>query len=65
MESSSSMTVENIDHLGLVAIVDEIGLVEQINELLGQHHQAEGRCWTRCQSNDIKRTWICITGSYT
>jgi hypothetical protein len=32
--------VQNIDHLGIVAgIVDEIGLVEQIDELLGTHSQ--------------------------
>lgn len=38
MSSSQSFQVQNIDHLGLVAgIVDEIGLVEQINQLLGQH----------------------------
>jgi transposase len=32
--------VQNIDHLGIVAgIVDEIGLVEEIDELLGTHSQ--------------------------
>lgn len=32
--------VQNIDHLGIVAgIVDEIGLVEQVDELLGTHPQ--------------------------
>ena len=40
MKSGSNIYVENIDHLGLVAgIIDEIGIVEQINELLGQHPQ--------------------------
>jgi transposase len=40
MKSGNCIEVENIDHLGLVAgIIDEIGLVEQINELLGQHPQ--------------------------
>jgi transposase len=40
MISGSNIYVENIDHLGLVAgIIDEIGIVEQINELLGQHPQ--------------------------
>ncbi len=41
--SASRMTmlqqiqVQTIDHLGIIAgIVDEIGLVEQINQLLGQ-----------------------------
>jgi transposase len=33
-----SICVRNLDHLGLVAgIIDEIGLVDQINELLGEH----------------------------
>lgn len=32
--------VQNIDHLGMVAgIIDEIGLVEQVDELLGTHPQ--------------------------
>lgn len=32
--------VEDIDHLGIVAgIIDEMGLVEQINQLLGTHPQ--------------------------
>lgn len=32
--------VKNLDHLGIVAgIIDEIGLVEQVNELLGTHKQ--------------------------
>lgn len=38
MNSKSGIQVEDIDHLGLVAgIIDEINLVEQINQLLGQH----------------------------
>lgn len=33
----SELVVENLDHLGIVAgIIDELGLVEQINERLGQ-----------------------------
>lgn len=40
MKLDKCIKVENIDHLGLVAgIIDEIGLVEQINQLLGQHPQ--------------------------
>jgi hypothetical protein len=32
--------VQNIDHLGIVAgIIDEIGLVEEIDHLLGTHSQ--------------------------
>ena len=38
MKGSSQIQVENLDHLGLVAgIIDEIGVVEQINQLVGQH----------------------------
>jgi len=38
MNPSNEIQVENLDHLGLVAgIIDEIGLVEQINQLVGQH----------------------------
>jgi hypothetical protein len=33
-----SISVRNLDHLGLVAgIIDEIGVVPKINELLGEH----------------------------
>jgi transposase len=36
----NEIQVQNIDHLGIVAgIVDEIGLVAQVNELLGTHPQ--------------------------
>ena len=36
-----SIEVSNLDHLGLVAgLIDEIGIVSKINELLGEH-QAE------------------------
>src|SRR4028119_385978 len=36
----NEIQVQDIDHLGIVAgIVDEIGLVEQVNELLGTHPQ--------------------------
>jgi transposase len=37
MNPSNAIQVQNLDHLGLVAgIIDEIGLVEQINQLVGQ-----------------------------
>lgn len=37
----NEIQVQDIDHLGIVAgIVDEIGLVEQVDELLGTHSQA-------------------------
>lgn len=38
MIASSQIQVQNLDHLGLVAgIIDEIGVVEQVNQLVGQH----------------------------
>jgi transposase len=37
MNPSNEIQVQNLDHLGLVAgIIDEIGLVKQINQLVGQ-----------------------------
>lgn len=38
--SASQIKVQDIDHLGIVAgMIDEIGLVEEINKLLGTHPQ--------------------------
>jgi transposase len=40
MNAFDEIQVQNIDHLGLVAgMIDDIGLVEQINQLVGQHPQ--------------------------
>lgn len=37
MNRSQEIQIQNLDHLGLVAgIIDDIGLVEQINQLVGQ-----------------------------
>jgi transposase len=37
MNNIAEITVENLDHLGLVAgLVDEIGIVEKINQLVGE-----------------------------
>ncbi len=37
MQKASSMKVENLDHLGLIAgLIDEIGIVPKINELVGE-----------------------------
>lgn len=37
MQKASEMTIENLDHWGLVAgLVDEIGIVEKVNELVGE-----------------------------
>jgi transposase len=38
MKASSQIQVQNLDHLGLVAgIIDDLGVVEQVNQLVGQH----------------------------
>jgi transposase len=38
--SASQIKVQDLDHLGIVAgIVDEMGLVEEINQQLGTHPQ--------------------------
>jgi len=38
MTTQPKISVQDIDHLGIIAgIIDEMGLVEQINELLGRH----------------------------
>ena len=37
MQKETEITVENLDHLGLVAgLVDEIGIVQKINQLVGE-----------------------------
>ncbi len=36
MQKATEITVENLDHLGLIAgLIDEIGIVQKINELVG------------------------------
>lgn len=38
MNRNDEIQVQNLDHLGLVAgIIDEMGLVEQINQLVAEH----------------------------
>lgn len=40
MNPAQEMQVQNLDHLGLVAgMIDEMGLVDEINQLVGQHPQ--------------------------
>ena len=37
MQKVTEITVENLDHLGLVAgLSDEIGIVQKINQLVGE-----------------------------
>jgi hypothetical protein len=40
----SSIRVQDLDHCGIVAgIIDQMGLVEQINQELGTHPQEKGK----------------------
>src|SRR5215212_4078949 len=44
-ETASSIRVQDIDHLGIVAgLVDDMGLVEKIDRLLGTHPQEHLGC---------------------
>jgi len=37
VQKATEITVENLDHKGLVAgLIDEIGIVQKINELVGE-----------------------------
>ena len=50
---AAEIQVMNLDHLGLVAgIIDEIGLVEQIDQLLGQDRREKISAGLCRQSND-------------
>ena len=38
--STAEIQVKDLNHYGIIAgIIDEIGLVEKINELVGTHHR--------------------------
>lgn len=53
MNCNDEIQVQNLDHLGLVAgIIDDIGLVEQINQLVGQH------CCERVSAGHVVKTMI-------
>jgi transposase len=44
-KSDQEITIENLDHLGIIAgIIDEIGLVEKVNELLGEDRREKVSC---------------------
>lgn len=52
--------VQDIDHCGIVAgIIDEMGLVEQINRLLGTHPQEITIRRSSCESHDSQRPGFC------
>ena len=53
--------IQNIDHLGIVAgMIDSIGIVEIINELIGVEKKRESKCRSSSKSHDNKRVRICI-----
>jgi hypothetical protein len=67
MTAQPEITVQDIDHLGIIAgIVDEIGLVQEIDLLLGKHPQEQvsaGQVVKAMILNDLgfvssERRWI-------
>ena len=51
MSLIESITVENLDHLGIVAgLIDEIGIVELINQKLGVDNREKNYYWTSNKS---------------
>ena len=62
MSTLKEIEVQNIDHLGIVAgIIDSIGLVEIVNELLGEECCRKNQCWACGKSNDFKWFRLCIS----
>ena len=60
MSNAKEIEIQNIDHLGIVAgIIDSIGLVEIINELIGEEPGEKIRLLSCSQSNDIKWFGFC------
>jgi Domain of unknown function (DUF4277) len=57
---ASDMRVQDIDHWGLIAgICDSMGLVEQLDRLLGTHRQEIVTKRPSNQSDDFKRVGVC------
>jgi hypothetical protein len=53
--SSQEIDIKNLDHLGIVAgIIDEIGLVGKINELLGTDSREKINCSCRVTRHEAK-----------
>jgi hypothetical protein len=51
MKFDYHLQVENLAHLGLVAgIIDDIGIVEQINQLVGQGDDSQ---WARIRVSTV------------
>ncbi len=57
---ASNVRVQDIDHCGLIAgICDEMGLVEQIDQLLGTHPQSIITLPASSQSYDFEWIGLC------
>ena len=57
MSLTEEITVENLDHLGIVAgLIDEIGIVEVINQKLGVDKSRKNYCWTSNKSFNFE--WV-------
>jgi Domain of unknown function (DUF4277) len=55
-QNTPQIEVRNIDHLGIVAgIVDEIGLVEEINRQLGTDPREHVNCGQALKAMILKR----------
>jgi hypothetical protein len=58
---SSEISVQTLNHLGIIAgIIDEIGLVEQIDQRLGRHPLIDCQCGSGSQSDDSQRLRLCV-----
>lgn len=56
--------VEDIDHLGIVAgIIDEIGLVEEVDHKLGTHSQQYISSGQVLEGHDPQWSWLCLRSS--
>jgi len=62
MTTQPEILVQDIDHLGIIAgIIDEMGLVEEIDRQLGTPQQQLSQCRSSGQSNDSQRFGLRIS----
>jgi hypothetical protein len=62
MKKIPEITVQNLDHLALVAgIIDCIEIVEKINQLVGCCPRRNSKSRSRRQSNDTQRIGFSIS----
>lgn len=56
----AEIQVKDIDHLGIVAgIIDQMGWVDAVNELVGVHSLFSSEYRASPQSNDSQRIGLC------